>query len=357
MKRIVSSALTGAVLLMLIGCTGEAEVSTPTIDEIQREDGVPVETRIVEPASFRSYYTFTSSLRGAEESTASALIVEEVAAVLHEVGDFVERNTPVVTFPPDNPTLGYEQARVNLLSARASYERVRGLFQDQGVSQQAFDDARTQYDLARARWNNVQNITQVRAPISGFITRINVFESDNVRSGDPLFTVSDYTEILTTVWLTDRQARNVRVGRPARAIWQDHIVEGHVVRIDRAMDQERKAFATWLRFDNPGRLVNSGVTAIVEIETYRNDRAVILNRREVIDDEVIGTYVYLARDGRAVRVPIRIDRTQGLFVEVAEGITMGEEVITVGVDRVSDGVRIQVVEQEPLLVQQQDPQE
>lgn len=338
-----------AALLILVGCSGAEEEETQSISEIQEKEGIPVNVRPVEETDFRTYLRFTATLSGAEESTATSMLADEVASIRFQVGEYVEQGTPVVFFPSDNPSLNYEQARVSYESARQAFERVSKLYEEDGVSRQSFDDARTQFELARANWDSVQQMARVAAPISGYITRINVFESDNVDPGDPLFTVSSFEELKSTVWLTDRQVGRVRKGQLARAEWQDHRLQGEVAQVDMAMDQERKAFATKLRFENPDLQVQSGVTSTVEIVTHR-DQAIIVSEPELREDGE-GLYVYLFDGDRAVRRHITVGRQQGLYFEVTEGLSSGDRLITKGIDQVTDGVLVRVIEEEPRLVQ------
>lgn len=348
--RITAVGMIATFVALTSGCSEEEVAATRSIDEIHQEDGVPIQVRAVEPASFRTYMSFTASVSGAAESVASSMLADEVAGILYEVGDYVEKDTTVILFPPDNPSLNWEQTRVSFESARTAFERVQRLYEDDGISQQAYDDARTGYEVARANWQSVQDMARVKAPISGYITRINVFESDNVQAGDPLFTVSGLEELKTTVWLTDRQVKDVEVGQIARAVWQDQEVVGEVVQVDMAMDQSMKAFAAKIRFDNPNLAIQSGVTASIQIETYRNDDAVILNQQEIIDTGESQS-VYVARDGRAIRTPIQIGRRQGLFVEVVSGLQPGDNVVTQGIELIGDGVTVRVVERAERLVQ------
>jgi membrane fusion protein, multidrug efflux system len=349
-RRLRPILISAALVALLLGCSGSEEATPRSIDEIHREDGVPVQVRTVEPASFRTYLSFTASLTGGSESTATATLSDAVAEVLYRVGDFVERDSAVVLFPTDNPSLNYEQARVGFEAARTAFERVERLYEGDGISQQSYDDARTQLDLARANWNSVQNIARVRAPISGYLTRLNVASSDNVRPGDELFTISDFSTLRTTVWVTDRQVAAITPGMPARARWQEVEIPGEVVQVDLAMDDTMKAFATKLTFRNVDLALRSGVTATVEIETYRNDDALILNQRDIIESSA-GTTVLVARDGAAVAVPVEIDHRQGLLVEVAAGLRAGDEVIIGGADLVADGTAIRIVERAERLVQ------
>ena len=337
-------ATSGVVALTLLtGCGNESEVSSRSIEEIHRTEGVPIEIRTVNPESFRTYLSFTTTLTGGQESVAGALVSDEVAGVLYSVGDYVEKGEAIVVFPPDNPQLNYEQARVGFEAARTAFERVQRLYDGEGISTQSYDDAKTQYEIARANWMTVQDMANVKAPISGYLTRINVLESDNVRQGDSLFTVSDYSRLKATVWLTDRQIGEVRVGQPARAIWQGIEVEGEVIQVDLSMDRHTNAFAAKVQFENSQLRINSGVTATVEIETYRNDQALVLRHSEVIDNGAsLSTYV--ARDGLAVRVPINNGRQQDLSIEVTNGLTPGDQVISRGMELVSDGIPVQIID-------------
>jgi RND family efflux transporter MFP subunit len=342
--------ISAALVALLLGCSGNESEAPRSIDEIHREEGVPVQVRAVEPGPFRTYLSFTASLTGGSESTATATLSDAVADVLYRVGDYVERDSAVVLFPTDNPSLNYEQARVGFEAARTAFERVERLYEGDGISQQSYDDARTQLDLARANWNSVQNVARVRAPISGYLTRLNVVPSDNVRPGDELFTISEFGTLRTTVWVTDRQVGAIAPGMPARARWQDVVVPGEVVQVDMAMDDTMKAFATRLTFRNADLALRSGVTATVEIETYRNDAAIILNQRDIIESSD-GPTVLVARDDTAVAVPVEIDHRQGLLVEIAAGLAPGDEVIIGGADLVADGTTIRIVERAERLVQ------
>jgi len=355
MKRLTFVYAFGALIVMIavIGCGSGQESAPRSVEEIHRSEGVPVNVRAVDRGTFRTFLTFTSSLTGAEESTATSLVTDEVAQVRYSVGDFVESGEPVVLFPPDNPTLNYEQAKLSYEAAGQTYERTRRVFQEDGVSQQDLDNAKTQLDIAKANWESLQKMTAVPAPISGYITRINVLESDNVEQGDELFTVSDYDELKSTVWLTDRQVEKVRVGQRATAHWQDHTLYGVVVQVDMSMDQSRKAFAAKMRFRNPGRVVLSGVTATLRIQTHNSDDVIIVRETETRMDE-LGYYLFVVEDSRARRQHITIGLRQGLYVTVTGGLAPGMQVITDGIDQMSDGTLVKIIERKPRLVQRQD---
>jgi multidrug efflux pump subunit AcrA (membrane-fusion protein) len=110
------------------------------------------------------------------------------------------------------------------------------------------------------------------------------------------------------------------------------------------------AFATRARLDNPDRVIPSGVTADIEIETYGTTDAILLNRREIVEDGD-QSYVYIADGDRARRRPIRPGRAQGLIVEIADGLAPGDAVIVRGIELVDDGTPVRVVGRDDAIVQ------
>jgi membrane fusion protein, multidrug efflux system len=337
--------LTGLMLTLplIAGCSRDSGADLPGIDEIHKTEGVPVEVREIEPRTFSATLGYTATLSGAVESTASAMLTDEVAEVRANVGEYVEKDQIIISFPADNASLNYEQARVSYESARTGFRRIETLYADEGVSQQSYDNAKTQYEIARANWETVSNVKDVKAPISGYLTRLNVLESDNVEPGDPLFTVSDYRRLKTTVWITDREIGEIKVGQPATANWRGRTLEGRVIQVDMAMDQKKKAFAVKLDFTNAGNTIPSGVTAFVEIEIYSNMDALVADMNEIGESGEV-SYVYIADGNMSRRRTIKTGRQQGLEVEILEGIRPGDLLITSNMSLLNDEAKIRIVD-------------
>ncbi|WP_319559281.1 efflux RND transporter periplasmic adaptor subunit [Marispirochaeta sp.] len=339
-QLLISALLFSAILA---GCSRGDGETTRSIEEIQSQEGIPVRVRELKPETFSASLGYTSSLTGAVESTASALIGDVIEKVLVSVGDYVKKDQVVLTFPADNASLNYEQARINYENAKTSFERISRLYTaEQGISRQDYDNARTQYEIARANWDTVRKMKDVRAPVSGYLTRLNVQESDNVNPGDTLFTVSNHTRLKSTVWVTDREIGRVSVGQKASAEWRGHSLPGRVIQVDMAMDQERKAFAVKLEFDNSDLNVPSGITADIGIEVYSNSSSLIVDMGEFIESAE-GPYVFLAENGVSKRRGIETGQQEGLKFEVLSGLTPGDTLITEGVNLVSDGSKIRII--------------
>jgi RND family efflux transporter MFP subunit len=344
MKRLLPLALVllGMAALVLSGCGEDSEAGSSSFEEIYQEEGVPVRTRNVETEEFRNFLTYHAVMTGIEQSSGYASITDQVEEVYVEVGDYVEKGQPIVGFPTDNPSARYHQARVSYENAKKSYERIEQLYEIGGVSRQELDNARTALEVAEADWNSVRESVQVTAPISGFVTKINVVQSDNVMPGDELFTISKTEDVKTTIWATDEEIQKIEEGAQATAEWNEETVQGRVVRVDMAKNQDRQAFGVVVEFENNPNSIRLGVMAEIRITTYRNPDAVVVETKDLVR-EGGSAYVFVARDGQAVRQQVTTGRRQGLMVEVTEGLSPGDTLIVEGQNMLDDGSKVKVI--------------
>jgi RND family efflux transporter MFP subunit len=136
---------------------------------------------------------------------------------------------------------------------------------------------------------------------------------------------------------------DIRTGLPAEAVWNGVVIKGRVVQVDMAMNQDRQAFGVVVEFDNPDRRVRIGVTASVHIFTYTNEDAVVIERKELLEDEG-GQYVYVVRDGKAARRPVETGGERELRVEILHGLEAGDRLIVEGNTLVEDGDKVKVIQ-------------
>ena len=118
-----------------------------------------------------------------------------------------------------------------------AYERIANMYKTGGISKQQLDNARANYDVTAANWDAAQQTVIKKAPISGFVTKVNVRESDNVKKEAELFTISRMDRMKARVWITEKDAREVVTGLPAYAIWNGAKIEGTIVEGDITINQ------------------------------------------------------------------------------------------------------------------------
>ena len=334
--------IAGILLLFLaVSCTRNHQQSK-SMEQIYAEEGVPVSVEVVQPRSFSLEYTFPATLSGIRESSASAMIADKVDEIRYKVGDRVKKDDVVMTFPTDNPGAKYYQTKVAYDLAKTTLDRMTNLYNGGGISLQEYDNTKTQYEVSKANWDAVQQTVMVKAPISGVISQINVQETDNVSSGDALFTVSETQKLKAKMWATEDQVGNIRVGDKVTAQWQNKELTGRVTQVDMSLNTSMQAFGVVVELDNPDSQVMSGVNVQVTIHSGSDAKTIVLERKNVLQENE-NDYVYVEENGVAKKRQVQVGKSQGLEIQIVSGLNSGDRLITGGQMLLSDGEKIRVV--------------
>ncbi len=331
-----------ALLPVLTSCSRDT-AAAKSMEQIYAEQGIPVEVQPVNAVPFNIRHAFNTVLTGIEETGASAMIGDRVEAVHYRVGDYVKKDAVVVSFPTDNPAAQYFQAKVGYEHALTTYQRMKNLYESGGIALQELDSVRTQMSVAEANWNAVKQSVHVRAPISGILTSIRVRISDQVHSGDDLFVVSRTDRLKAEIWLQETIRDQIEIGAPATATWNGRTLQGKIVQVDRSMDPERQAFGAVAVFDNPGRLMMSGVNAGISVASAGKTESVVIDRRHLIR-EGGRTFVYVEENGAARKQEVALGASTGLDVPVLKGLGPGDRLIVSGAMQLKDGARVRTAE-------------
>lgn len=330
------------LLISLIGC-GKKNSNSKNMEQIQKEEGIPVRIKEIKPSVYLESYSYNAALSGIEESKVTAPVGDVISKINIKVGDYVQKDQIVLTFPQDTPAAMYKQANSAFLNAKSTYERMQRLFAQGAVSQQDLDNVETGFKVAQANYNSAQNMINVKAPISGFITNLFVNAGDNVASGNDLFTVSNTSKYKAVIWVPASEIQKIKKGQKAIAKWNDEILTGYITSVAMAMDQNSKAFRVEILFNSKTKYIASGVTVEINIEVLRVPNTIIIDRKSVI--EIDGKlFVWVVENNKAVKKEIQTRHTNGIEYEVSSGLSEGDKLIVEGMTMVYDDALVKVVQ-------------
>jgi RND family efflux transporter MFP subunit len=329
------------MVFLLPSCEKGADdpsTATASMESLYAQNGRPVTVRPVESGNFSVYLKFPSTIYAAAESTAYASLSDVVREISAKVGDRVEQDQVIVSFSSDNKQL--QQARLSWENAQASYNRAQALYENSDISRQDFDGARTQYELAKTSFDSASDMIHVKAPISGTITNISVHETENVRPGAPLFTVSAQNGFEAHFLVGLDEIDRIKTGQ--RVYIADYGAEGRVTQVSLTMDRTTQCFPVVAFFDIESNRFMSGMGIDITVETYNNREALVLPRKELLNAES-GYQAFIVKDGRARLVDLRVGESYGLKFEIVEGLQEGDILICDGLERIEEGVRVNAV--------------
>ncbi len=330
-------------IALLLGACGKKTEESKNIEQIQAEQGIPVRQKEINPSTFNQQLSYNAVLSGIEESTAKAMVGDIIVSIKARIGDRVQKNQVIVTFPENTPAAQYEQATTAYNSIKLVYERMQRLHAQGAVSRQDLDNVETQYKVSRANLETSKKMIQVSAPIDGIITNIMVNPADHVFPGGDLFTVANTSRFKTILWIPESDIKLVKIGTPATAKWNDEVLTGRVTQISMALDPNNKAFRVEAEFANTNRKFAPGITAEVNLMVTQKANTIIVER-QYLGNENGGHYVWVNVDNKAVKRAVVLGMDNQLEYEIISGLNPGDLLITAGLNLLTENVQLLVIE-------------
>lgn len=343
-KLMILTMVAVSGMLTLTGC-GKKEEATAEIlsmEQIYIQEGVPVKTKTVQEEIFSTMLKYSATLKARSEAMEYARVSDVVQEVNVKVGDYVQKDQVVLTFPKNNQTAQYYQVKANYDLAAQNRQRMEKLYNEGLISKQELDNVVANFEVAKANLDQTNDALQVKAPLSGYITQLNVKPTDNVTTGAPLFTVSNLDQIEAQIWASSKEIGQIKLGQRTTVNWNGRKYEGVISQVSQIMDTGKKAFEVKALFKNPTKGLTSGITADLTLETYRKDQALVIDRKNLIN-EAGKRFVYVVEQGKAVKREVEIAEGQGVRVEVLSGLKPGDVLIIEGQTMVVDNAKVKIV--------------
>ena len=321
---------------------GKNEGTPANMEEIYREQGVPVRIQIVALEQFIQELDYTMSVQGLRETRVYSKVADQVQTINARLGQMVQQDQIIINFPQDNVQANYFQAKAAFELAEQTVTRMRSLFDTGGVSRQDLDSAETQFRVAEANWDAVQQAVHVRAPFSGMITDINVREMERVTVGGYLFTIAQNNTLHGRIWISENDINSVRQNDIVNFKWNDIEKQGRITNIALSLNREHNAFAADVEINNADYAIRSGVTGRANIAIYNNLSTIVVPRNVVQRDSDGQNFVYIVDGEIAVKRNVTIGNASELSYEITDGLTPGEHVIVQGLQLVRDNIKVNI---------------
>ncbi len=190
---------------------------------------------------------------------------------------------------------------------------------------------------------------RVESPLSGHVAARMVQVGDLAKSDLGLLRIVDLSTVRTTLHVGERDYRSLRTGQAAEVCvdgFPEEVFVGHVERMAPVLDPRTRTAVVYVAVDNSRGLLKPGMYARVRVVLERHVRANVVPLSAVVDSRGGKTMFVVSRDGRSVRqVDVQLGWTEsGTMVEVLDGLSPDDRVVTLGSHLVQDGQRVEVVD-------------
>lgn len=269
-----------------------------------------------------------------------------VAEVLVASGQRVIAGDILVRLESEAEQIALERARLVLDDARARADRVaqlRGSGISTDVQTRDADLAVRQAELAlrQAEFNLAQRV--VAAPVSGWLGILGVEAGAQIGTATEIAQIDDRSVLLVDFRLPERMVGRIAPGDTvtAEALAGGHgPVPGVISAIDNRVDPSSRTLRVQARLDNADDRLRAGMAFAIRIALPGETAATV--DPLAVQWSRQGAYVWVVREGRAARLPIRILQRSDSAVMVDAAFEPGDLVVVEGVQAVRPGAPVQV---------------
>lgn len=309
----------------------------------------------IEPVTQRELVDSVDALGTAlanESVTLSAKVTDTVRRVNFEDGDFVEAGTVLLELTNQEEEASLAEARANLDDAENQQRRLEDLSARGLAPTSDLDMARSRTAASEARLNTVVARLKdclIQAPFAGVLGFRNVSPGTLVTPSTPITTLDDISIIKLDFTVPETFLGAIQPGAKVYAkspSWPDREFEGDVRTVGSRVDPVTRAVTVRAHIPNDDRALRPGMLMTVRVVMARRS-ALVVNEGAVF--ELRGqAYVYTVDGDHVARQrAIQIGERRFGIVEVVDGLSEGELVVTEGTIKLRDGTPVRVTEESP----------
>lgn len=312
---------------------------------IVEEKPVPVTVAAVSLSDISITRTYTGTLEGWRQAKIYASIPEAVVELPVAEGGIIEAGQPVIILDKDGPASRLRQSEAMYREAKDNYEKMARLFEQGAISEQTYNNLKTNLEVAKANFEAARQQVELTSPISGILTDLAVNIGQYVPLGVPLATVAQTNRMRLTIYVDGASASFIKVSQKARifvSTYSNSSFEGVVTEVARSADPETRLFRIELQIDNSDHRLSSGAFARATIVVEELKGVLTIPREAVFSTEGISK-VYTLDGDRAKERTIEVGEGSADLYQVISGLSQGQNVIVLGRNQVEDGTLVKIV--------------
>jgi len=333
---------------------------------------------ILKPVRFQKVYnlsgeqtrTFSGVSKAGVESNLSFKVGGTINYINVKIGEKVKTNELIASLDDSDYQLKYEQSHASEQNAKAqrdlaksNYKRIETLYENGNISASEYQQAKTTYESAKAQVKSIDRqtdqlrkqigYTRLYAPMEGVIAQLYVEKNENIQPGQVIVEFNSGKDPEVTVGMPEAFITRIKEGDSVIVEFSSIPDEEYMALISEVsyvVGQESSTYPVTVKLLGSTSDIRPGMTADVTFNFHSESQEehIIVPSVAVAEDQK-GKYVYvveeIAKDTgivhkRAIKTGSLVDEN----FEVLEGLKDEELVITAGVSKLTDGMKVKLLQ-------------
>ena len=314
-------------------------------EEIIVREPFPVDVIVAQKEEIQGNIVSSVMLRGVQKATIYSQAAGDIVSDRSELGKSVRAGEILLTLENSVQAANLRQATGMLEEAALNFSAIEKLFEQNSVSKAEF--VRSQNNLfaaqtAVATAQKAFNDTRITAPFNAIVTMKSdaVQRGNNISPGIALFTFVDISKLKADISFGEKEIGLIRSGSAAtvRVPSVDVELSGVITAVSSGSNRQTGTFLAQAEFENPNLLVKDGMSGVVSLNTGETKFGIAVPSRALVNNRSL----LLAKDGKAVNVPVTFTPLSAGRIMLTGGISESDTIIVSGITQITGGDTITV---------------
>ncbi|ACA86461.1 efflux RND transporter periplasmic adaptor subunit [Shewanella woodyi] len=282
-----------------------------------------------------------------ESVTVTPKVTEVATALFFDDGDVVKKGQQLVQLQDREQLARVTAAKVRVNEHMRELDRIRSLVTNQTIAELERDRLQTLIDTAKAELaqaSSALNDRQISAPFEGRLGLRQISVGSLLSPGTVITTLDDISVIKLDFSVPERFLPSLAVGKNVEATamaFPDELFSGKVISIDSRVNPTTRAVIVRAELPNPKHRLLPGM--LMKVKLIKESRDALILPESAIIPIQDRHYVYLVDgDDKVVKREVHLGLRKRGWVEILDGINLGEQVVIRGILKVRPGDKVKV---------------
>ena len=317
-----------------------------------KPQGLPVKAVPVRVGKVAEDVTAVGSLLAEESVIIRPEIDGRIVALLFQEGQAVSGGTPLVSIDSAEVEAQVAGVKADLRTEEQRLARTQELFEQKFISKDALDVQNGNTARLRAKLREAESRvakTVIRAPFSGTVGLRQVSPGAYVKAGSDIVRLESIGSLKVDFRIPEVYLAKVRPNQEIALrldAYPGEEFRGHVYAVEPVIDEKTRTILMRARIPNKSNKLKPGMFARVVV-TLENRPNALLVPEQAIWPQGQDIYVFRVVEGKAALTKITIGNRQPGQVEIIQGLSPNDMVITEGQMKLRDGAPVMVMTPPP----------
>ncbi|MGE0590305.1 MAG: efflux RND transporter periplasmic adaptor subunit [Cyclobacteriaceae bacterium] len=352
-KKIISAVVVLAVIALLavpklnLWSNGSEDLKNPEEAAARRGPGVlQVETLVLTPTRLDNVVVVTGSVQPNESLELKSETSGKITNIYFKEGKTVKKGELLVRVNDEEIRAELEKQKFNRKLNQDIEFRQRKLLEKEAISQEEYDNALNKLNTTKADIAVLEaqlDKTMLRAPFDGVIGLRYVSEGALISTSTAIANLYNISPAKIEFAIPGRYSTQVKSGQRIKfTVESDTITyEGEVYALEPQIDANTRTLTIRALAENTRGMLLPGQFVKVELVLGTTNSAILVPTEAVIP-ELNGHKVFVARNGKAMEIPVQTGIRSNTNLEIISGLHPQDTLITTGILQLRNGLDIQI---------------